>query len=58
MKDRDTEMTRMRAAVTLLNTGRFSERTKMIAFLMLQHPELGPDKIVALANDMRVPYGR
>ncbi len=45
------QMTRMRAAVTLLNSGRFSERTKLIAFLSIQHPELGPDKIVALANE-------
>ncbi len=50
---RDDMMERMRAAVTLLNSGRFNERTKLIAFLSIQHPDMGPNKIVALANAMR-----
>lgn len=41
---------RMRAAVTMLNSDRFNARTKLIAFLSIQHPELKPDKIIALAN--------
>lgn len=46
----DNLMERTRAAVTMLNTGRFNERTKLIAFLMLQHPEFSPDRITRMAN--------
>lgn len=44
------QMERMRAAVCLLNSGRFSERSKLIAFLSIQHPEKKPDEIVRIAN--------
>lgn len=56
--ERDRVMSRMRAAVAVLNTGRFNERTKLIAFFSLQHPEFGPDRIVALANAIGRPDGR
>lgn len=44
------QMERMRAAVAILNTGRFSERTKLIAHLSILHPEKKPDQIVRIAN--------
>lgn len=51
------QMERMRAAVCLLNSGRFSERSKLVAFLAIQHPEKKPDEIVRIANAMSTRRG-
>jgi hypothetical protein len=44
------QMERMRAAVAMLNSGRFSERTKLLAHLTILHPEKKPDELMRLVR--------